>query len=72
MNIKFLSELKFKTNPEDIQKENQNLIVHYVENDNNEMSVTINDSHFEVKTGLDSYDFLCSPLIFEASGSLKV
>ena len=71
MNIKFLSKLKFKTNP-NIQKEDQSLIAYYIDNGNGEMSVTINDSHFEVKTGLDSYNFLWSLLIFEISGSLKI
>jgi len=55
-----LSKLKFRTNPEDIWKEHRSLIAHSVDNGNGGMDVIVNDGHSEVKTGLESYDFLLS------------
>jgi len=59
------SKLKFRTNPEDIWKEDHSLIAHSIDNGNGGTNITINYGHSEVKTRLESYDFLLSLLILE-------
>jgi len=60
------SKFKFRTNPENIWKEDHGLIAHSANNDNGGTDVKISDGHSEVKTGLESYDFLLSLSILEA------
>jgi len=60
------SKLKFRTNLEDIWKEDHSLIAHSVNNGNGGTDVIINYGHSEVKVGLESYDFLLSLSILEA------
>ncbi|KAG4972766.1 hypothetical protein JHK87_029587 [Glycine soja] len=61
-----ISKLKCGTNLEEIWKEDDSLIAHSLDNGNDVMEVMVNDGPFEVRTGLESYDFLPRSLKLES------
>ncbi|KAG4921104.1 hypothetical protein AAZX31_18G112600 [Glycine max] len=61
-----ISKLKCGTNLEDIWKEDYSFVAHSADNGNDVMEVMVYDDPFEVRTGLESYDFLPRSLKLES------